>query len=222
VNRAYVALLTLFAIVAVGFGIAVMLARMTPASQERTWWRGVLDTVFARNGGASARDEEDRPPIVVRSGSIYFDGGDKLSPSPKWRGWTLVSSSSGSSIWKPDHPAGAAVRAFEVIAVNAIGTSTCPLTPFLADRVDLVYAGSTKPQTASIHTMADKNNKTEPVVETTLRLSAVPGNDTAPDQLAYTTDGVLTGFGAAYQGHGVATCTFNAQGGAYMRVSPVK
>ena len=103
--------------------------------------------------------EDDRPPIVVRSGSIYFDGGDKLSPSPKWRGWTLVSSSSGTSIWKPDHPAGAAVRAFEVIAVNAIGTSTCPLTPFLADRVDLVYAGSTKPQTASIHTMADKNNK---------------------------------------------------------------
>jgi hypothetical protein len=221
VNRAYAALLTLVAIVAVGFGLAIMLARMTPASQERTWWRGVLDTLFARDVVATGSDEEERPPIVVRSGSIYFDGGDRLNPSPKWRSWTMVSSAA-NAIWKPDQPGGAAVRAFEVLAVNAIGTQACPLTPFLADRVDLVYAGSAKPQTASIHTMPGKNNKPEPVVETTLRLTAAPASDGAPDQLAYTTDGVLTGFSATYQGHGVATCTFNAVGGAYMRVAPVK
>ncbi len=124
-----------------------MLARSTPASQGRTWWRGVLDTMFARDATSTATNDEERPPIVVRSGSIYFESGDRLNRSPKWRGWTLVSSS-GPSLWKPDQPAGAAVRAFEVLALNAIGTPTCPLTPFLADRVDLVYAGTPKPQTA--------------------------------------------------------------------------
>jgi hypothetical protein len=199
-----------------------MLARSTPASQERTWWRGALDTMFGRDAVATARNDEDRPPIIVRSGSIYFDGGDKLNPAPKWRGWTMVSNTSGTSVWKPDHATGAAVRAFEVMAINAIGTPTCPLAPLLADRIDLVYAGSAKPQTASIHTAADKNNKLEPVIETTLRLTALPGNDTAPDSLAYTADGVLTGFTATYQGHSAATCTFNAQGNAYLRVVPTR
>jgi hypothetical protein len=222
VNRASAGSLTVFVLVLVGFVIAVMLARSTPASQERTWWRSALDTMFGRDAVSTASNDEDRPPIVVRSGSIYFDGGDKLNRAPKWRGWTMVSNSSGTSVWKPDHTAGAAVRAFEVMAFNAIGTPTCPLAPFLADRIDLVYAGSAKPQTASIHTAADKNNKLEPVIETTLRLTALPGNDTAPDSLAYTTDGVLTGFSAAYQGHSAATCTFNAQGSGYLRVSPTR
>ena len=199
-----------------------MLARATPASQEHTRWRGALDVLFGRDTVAAGGDEEERPPIVVRSGSLYIDGGDPLNPAPKWRGWTLVSTSSGTATWTPDQPAGAPVRAFEVTALNAIGTPTCPLTPFLADRIDLVYAGSAKPQTASIHTMADARSKPEPVLETTLHMTTVPGNDKAPDQLTYTADGVLTGFGASYQGHSVATCTFNALGGAYMRVSPLK
>lgn len=221
-NRASAGGLTVLALVVVGFVIAVMLARSTPASEPRTWWRGVLDTLFGRDAVATASNDEERPPIVVRSGSIYFDGGDKLNPAPKWRGWAMVSNSSGTSVWRPDQPAGAPVRAFEVTALNAISTPTCPLTPVLADRIDLVYAGSAKPQTASIHTAVDKNKKPEPVIETTLNLTAVSGNDAAPDTLSYTTDGVLTGFNATSQGRGVATCTFNAQGGAYLRVSPVR
>ena len=74
----------------------------------------------------------------------------------------------------------------------------------------------------SIHTIADKSGKAEPAIETTLRLTSVPGNDTAPDALSYTADGVLTGFNASYQGRGAAACTFNAQGGAYLRVAPLR
>jgi hypothetical protein len=214
--------LLLFAIVAVGFGTAVMLARLTPASQERTFWRSVLDAAFARDRTAAATEDEDRPPIVIRSGSIHFDGGDVLNPAPAWRGWTLVSNTAGTSVWKPDHPAGAAVRAFEVMAFNAIATPTCAPAPFVADRIDLVYAGSARPQTASIHTAADKNHKSEPVIETTLTLTAVSGNGTAPDSLAYTADGVLTGFNASSQGHCVAACTFNALGAASLRVAPIR
>jgi hypothetical protein len=220
VNRA--STLIVLALVAVGFVIAVMLARSTPASQERTWWRGVLDTTFARDVIAKSGDNEDRPPIVVRGPSIYFDGGDRLNPAPKWHAWTLVSSSSGTVVWKPDQASGGPVRAFEVLALNAIATPTCPLGPVLADRIDLVYAGTAKPQTASIHVLAGKGNKPEPVVETTLRLTSVPGNDVAPDALSYTADGVLTGFNASYQGRGAAACTFNAQGGAYLRVAPLR
>ena len=220
-NRAYAALLTVVAVVAVGFGFAVTLARMTPASQERTWWRGVLDGVFARDASAAAGSDGQRPPIVVRGPSFYVDGGDRLNALPRWRAWTLVSSSSGTSIWKPDQAAGAPVRAFEVLALNTIGAPTCPLTPLLADRVELIYSGTPKPQTATIHTIADKGNKPEPVIETTLRLTNVPGNGTAPDALAYTADGVLTGFNASYQGRAAAACTFNAQGGAYLRVAPL-
>jgi hypothetical protein len=214
--------LIVLSLVAVGFVIAVMLARSTPASEPRTWWRSALDVTFGRDTVAAAGAAENRPAIVVRSGPIYFDGGDRLNPEPKWRGWTLVSTNAGTSIWKPDQVAGAPVRAFEVVAINTIGTPNCPLAPFLADRIDLVYAGSAKPQTVSIHTLADKSNKAEPVIETTLPLTQVPGNDTAPDQLAYKTDGVLTGFSASYQGRGAATCTFNAQGGAYLRVAPTR
>ncbi len=214
--------LIVLALVTVGFVIAVMLARATPASQQRTWWRSTLDGMFGRDTAARTTNDEERPPIVVRSGSIYFDGGDRLNPLPQWRGWTMTSNDSGTAIWKPDQPGGVPVRAFEVMATNAIGTPTCPLTPFLADRIDLVYAGSARPQTASIHTAPDKNNKSERVIETTLHLAAVPGSDTAPDSLAYTTDGVLTGFSATWQGHGAATCTFNAVGGAYLRIAPIK
>lgn len=221
-NRAYAALLTIVAIVAVGFGIAVMLARMTPASQEHTWWRGLLDAVFARDAVAGTGGDAQRPPIVVRGPSLYVDGGDRLNPDPQWRGWTLVSSSSGTSIWKPDQAAGAPVREFEVLALNAIGTATCPLAPFLADRVELIYAGTPKSQSLAIHTFAGKDNKPEPVIETTLQLTSVPGNGTAPDALAYTANGVLTGFNASYQGRAAAACTFNAQGGAYLRIAPVR
>ena len=221
-NRAYAGALVLLAIVGVGFGFAVMLARMTPASQERSWWRGVLDTTFARDAAARTGDEEERPPIVVHGPSIGFDGGDRLNPSPKWRGWTLVSSAAGGVVWKPDQPAGAPVRAFEVTALNAIGTPACPLVPFLADRIDLIYAGTAKPQTASIHTAAGKDNKAEPVIETTLRLTSAPGSDAAPDTLSYSADGVLTGFTATYQGKAAASCTFNAQGSAYLRVAPLR
>jgi hypothetical protein len=202
--------------------MAVMLARSTPASQDRTWWRGVLDTLFGRDAAQATRQDEDRPPIVVRGGSIHFESGDKLNPSPKWRGWTLVSTSSGTVVWKPDHAAGAPVRAFEVLALNAIATATCPAGPFLADRIDLIYAGTPKPQTASIHSITGKDNKPEPVVETTLHLTIVPGNDAAPDQLAYTADGVLTGFTASSKAGGQVACTFNAQGGAYLRIAPIR
>lgn len=219
-NRA--SALIVLALVAVGFVIAVMLARATPASQDRTWWRGMLDGLFGRDVVATTGGDEERPPMVVRGPSLYVDGGDRLNPAPKWREWMLVSNASGTSIWKPDHAAGAPVRTFEVVAVNAIASPTCPLVPFLADRVDLIYAGTARPQTASIHTAPDKDNKPEPVVETTLRMTSVRGNDTAPDSLAYTADGVLTGFTATYQARGAATCTFNAQGGAYLRVIPVR
>ena len=199
-----------------------MLARSTPASQEHTWWRGLLDGLFARDVVAARGDDEERPPIVVRGPSINFDGGDRLDPSPKWRGWTMVSSGNGGVIWKPDQAAGVPVRTFEVTALNAIGTPTCPSAPFLADRIDLVYAGTAKPQTVSIHPLAGKGNKPEPVIETTLRLTSGAGSDAAPDTLAYTADGVLTGFNSTYQGKAAASCTFNAQGGAYLRVVPLR
>jgi len=122
VNRASAGGVIVLALVAVGFAIAVMLARATPASQEHTRWRGALDVLFGRDTVAAGGDEEERPPIVVRSGSLYIDGGDPLNPAPKWRGWTLVSTSSGTATWTPDQPAGAPVRAFEVTALNVIGT----------------------------------------------------------------------------------------------------
>lgn len=221
-NRASVGALIVLALVAVGFGIAVMLARSTPASQEHTWWRGLLDAAFARDAAARTGDDEQRPPIIVHGPSIGFDGGDRLNPSPKWRGWTMVSSAASGVVWRPEQPAGAAVRAFEVTALNAIGTPACPLVPFLADRVDLIYAGTAKPQTASIHTAPGKDNKPEPVIDTTLRLTSAPGSDAAPDTLAYSADGVLTGFTATYQGKTAASCTFNAQGAAYLRVVPLQ
>jgi hypothetical protein len=222
VNRASVGALIVLALVVVGFAIAVMLARSTPASQEHTWWRGLLDGLFARDVVAARGDAEQRPPLVVRGPASNFDGGDRLDPSPKWRGWTMVSSGNDGVVWKPDQAAGAPVRTFEVTALNAIGTPTCPVVPFLADRIDLVYAGTAKPQTASIHSLAGKGNKPEPVIETTLRLTSGPGSDAAPDTLAYTADGVLTGFTATYQGKAAASCTFNAQGGAYLRVVPLR
>lgn len=221
-NRAYTGLSIVLALVAVGFVAAVMMARSAPASQERTWWRGLLDTVFARDVVARPGEDEERPPIIVRGPSFNVDGGDRLNPSPKWRGWAIVSSGDAGAVWKPDQASGTPVRAFEVLAVNAIGTQTCPLVPFLADRVDLIYAGTAKPQTASIHTLAGTGNKPEPVIETTLRLTSAPGSDAAPDTLSYTADGVLTGFTATYQGKPVASCTFNAQGAPYLRVAPLK
>lgn len=70
---------------------------------------------------------DDRPPIIISSGSVDFDGGDPSdNPTIKgnWRDWTQ---DLFSSHWKPDFPKGKNVNRYDV-TVTSGGKACGPLT----------------------------------------------------------------------------------------------
>jgi hypothetical protein len=68
-------------------------------------------------------DDEERPPIIVRGGSLIFEGGDANSSDPaeqKGKPWTQVGSD-----WQPDHPHGIPVTKF-TLALRGGNAQLCP------------------------------------------------------------------------------------------------
>lgn len=65
--------------------------------------------------------EEDRPPIIVKSGSLIFESGTTSRPGNDWE------QVPNTSDWQPDHPNGKRVNRFQLYFRG--GTGTCvPVT----------------------------------------------------------------------------------------------
>lgn len=68
--------------------------------------------------------DEDRPPIVVKSGSLYFDHEADGRPGQEWE---KVSGS--TTDWQPNHPGGKKVSKLQLYFVGGSTTSAGPCEP---------------------------------------------------------------------------------------------
>jgi hypothetical protein len=127
-------------------------------------------------------DDEDRPPIIVRSGSVLMDGGD----SGNWKPWKQNGS---KKQWKPDHGGGGSVKSFSVTVANATGnaapSSPCPTLPMLADKVVVEYTTSGGEKSQVTISIITSGSKKEPLVDAPADMTQVPGSGSTPDQIIY-------------------------------------
>ena len=66
------------------------------------------------------RDEEDRPVMVVKSGSLVIQSGsDSANPGKRWK---KVGEEGDKDIWQMDHPGGKHTNQFRV---SMFGTGRC-------------------------------------------------------------------------------------------------
>jgi hypothetical protein len=77
---------------------------------------------------------DDRPPIVVRGGSIYFEGGDKDDPARCCNNWKK---DLFSDEWKPDPDNKSGVRDYAV-TVTGVPSTVCSMSEVMGKEV-LVY-----------------------------------------------------------------------------------
>lgn len=153
---------------------------------------GIL--VGAFSAVISSGDDEERPPIIVRGGSIIFESGDKNGKPKEKKGkkWTP----SGSD-WQPDQGEGIPVADL-TIAIRGGNQSSCPaLQRVVGDKtageapvITVTYTDQNQQDTKfTITTKADKNkpNKWSPtIVGSGMRLE----NDTTDNpQLVFGTHG---------------------------------
>jgi len=67
--------------------------------------------------------DEERPPIIVRGGSLIFESGDKNKPKePKGKKWVTVPQ---TTYWQPDHANGISVTDL-TIAIRGGSQTSCP------------------------------------------------------------------------------------------------
>ena len=68
-------------------------------------------------------DDEERPPIIVRGGSIVFQSGDPNGSADEKQGrrWMPVGDD-----WQPDHLKGVPVNLFTIAIRGGESSTTCP------------------------------------------------------------------------------------------------
>jgi hypothetical protein len=83
----------------------------------------------------SRAEDEDRPPIIVRGGSIIFQSGDPGSDDTDERDGRPWAKYGGD--WQPDHPRG---KGMKWMSVRVLGSS-CPVLS-MTRRITLTYRAS--------------------------------------------------------------------------------
>ena len=119
----------------------------------------VVAGVFSAISGG---DDEERPPIIVRGGSIIFESGDKNSNKPKekkGKKWAHAGSD-----WQPDQPHGIAISDLTV-AIRGGNQSSCPALdrvpgnpPTAAPEVTVTYRVGQTDSSFKITLAPDANN----------------------------------------------------------------
>lgn len=92
-------------------------------------------------GDEAMSEEEDRPPIIVRGGSLHFISGDVGSGVPDERdGKPWIHEERTENNWQPDHKKGKKTKWF-VLEFDP-NTMTCPAT-VIATKLTVYYGTST-------------------------------------------------------------------------------
>jgi len=78
---------------------------------------------FAYLGSKAEVEDEDRPPIIVKNGSLDVISGDKSNRKPEYKKgkpWITVDTK-----WQPDHPKGKPSSEYTVL-ITASDFAACP------------------------------------------------------------------------------------------------
>lgn len=146
-------------------------------------------------------DDDERPPIIVHSGSLVFESAKNWKKDP-----------SGNHRFKPDHPRGHSVGLYSV-AVSGSTTAACNGTTLTGLEVFIDYQADATAAVKQFHlyrklTLTTPGTvKREPALDSPEQLTNLPGTGSAPARLVY---------GAGGQGWianvtvGSASCAFTA------------
>jgi hypothetical protein len=129
---------------------------------------------------------DDRPPIIVRNGSLIFDGGEPTHPE-KWKEW---SKDAFLGEWKPKHDDGNPVQRFQVTFEGLTSTSSCSSTTVLTgEDVRIEYSNPTGTETTRIRLRIRKKDvfgKPEPkIAPGSVTLTSAPASGSTPPTLTY-------------------------------------
>jgi hypothetical protein len=132
-----------------------------------------------------ASGDEDRPPIIVRSGSVYLEDGDPQDAA-HWKEWKAQGN---PRRWKPDHSGGAKVIAYSVSIANAdsgMPATPCPALPIVGTTVAVEYTVLST-HTASVITIGRDaaGSNQDPVIDAPADLTSSPGAGSTPPRLTY-------------------------------------
>ena len=163
--------------------------------------------------------EEDRPPIIVRSGSLTIDNGDRSGPHNQWKKWKQES----SNRWKPNHGNGANVTGLAV-RVTGGGGSGC-VVAFNAERVEVDYSQGTTNPAVVVSYAAVTTGKKEPLIDSSVSMSIMPETSTLPERLEFNPGaGFVSQMRAFTTGSSgsttVSTCTFDNTPAAVIAIQP--
>jgi hypothetical protein len=129
--------------------------------------------------------DEDRPPIVVRSGSVYVDGGE--SNSTNWKPWKQKGADKKQ--WQPDHGNGASARNFSVTIAysnSASAPSTpCPALPLVGTKVTVEYTTDGGVKSQLVVNLDTQGSKKIPLVTAPADMTQNAGSGSTPDQIVY-------------------------------------
>lgn len=81
---------------------------------------------------------DDRPPIIVSSGSLNFEGGDTENIGKGMQKWMNAAVTGASNAWKPDHDKGADVTGFTVY-VAGFDPAQCSVSTLPGSLIEIDY-----------------------------------------------------------------------------------
>lgn len=104
---------------------------------------GILALIFASLRTSTLSTNDDQPPIIVRDGSVIFDGGDAKNPNKGRDNWTPIDSANQK--WRAMKAGGNAhhVNSFTVYIAGVLDPQNCPNTTMAGDAVDVDYSTTT-------------------------------------------------------------------------------
>jgi hypothetical protein len=128
--------------------------------------------------------DEDRPPIVVRDGSVKIDGGE--ANSTNWKPWKQHGS---KKQWQPDHGNGASTANYSVTIANANGaaapSSPCPSLPIVGTKVTVEYTTDAGAKSQVVVSLDTSGSKRIPQVDAQADMTQNAGTGNTPDQIVY-------------------------------------
>jgi hypothetical protein len=130
--------------------------------------------------------DRERPPLVIRNGSVVIDGGDAQDARKHWKDWRRDSPETRR--WRPVQPGGAPVSRYSVTVTGARCGSGEALT---GTDVFVDYTVESSNLTSRVHIGRDlvagvtDGSAWEPAIEASRAMTIVPGTPFDPPQLVY-------------------------------------
>ena len=137
--------------------------------------------------GEALAGDDDRPPIIVRNGSVIFDGGDPKGDPKTWKAWKKDIL---GEQWKPDHDNGRKVREYQVSYSGFSNPPACTTTTTSGQEVLVDYTTSGGTVTMKMYIQVKIGfpgfGKREPKIDSSPNvLTMTPGTSTSPPDLSF-------------------------------------